>query len=163
MRLPNPIKLLPSPSQAIDVARQVAGLLPGLPGRGDRSPEGDPWASPPPPAPPPAPEPPAPAKPKPPKPADPKPAKPKADKPKPQPQPQAKEKGKGGKAKAGPGDVSPDPEPHHALNNPVGEPDPTAWPDPYDPDGGDLLDPHPAEDPDAQAVEEKRKRDKLDD
>ncbi len=23
-------------------------------------------------------------------------------------------------------------DPHHALNNPVGEPDPTEWPDPYD-------------------------------
>lgn len=31
-----------------------------------------------------------------------------------------------------PGDHSQDPSPHHALNNPVGEPDPTEWPDPYD-------------------------------
>jgi hypothetical protein len=23
-------------------------------------------------------------------------------------------------------------DPHHVLNNPVGEPDPTEWPDPYD-------------------------------
>ena len=30
------------------------------------------------------------------------------------------------------GDRSRDPEPHHALNNPVGEPDETEWPDPYD-------------------------------
>lgn len=25
-----------------------------------------------------------------------------------------------------------DPEPHHALNNPVGEPDSSEWPDPYE-------------------------------
>jgi hypothetical protein len=25
-----------------------------------------------------------------------------------------------------------EPDPHHALNNPVGKPDPTEWPDPYD-------------------------------
>jgi hypothetical protein len=31
-----------------------------------------------------------------------------------------------------PGDRSHDPDPHHVLNNPVGEPDPTEWPDPYD-------------------------------
>jgi hypothetical protein len=31
-----------------------------------------------------------------------------------------------------PGNRSNDPEPHHALNNPVGEPDPTEWPDPYE-------------------------------
>src|SRR5205807_4619660 len=31
-----------------------------------------------------------------------------------------------------PGDRSQDPDPHHALNNPVGEPDPTEWPDPYE-------------------------------
>jgi hypothetical protein len=30
------------------------------------------------------------------------------------------------------GDRSRDPEPHHALNNPVGEPDETEWPDPYE-------------------------------
>jgi len=30
------------------------------------------------------------------------------------------------------GDRSQDPEPHHALNNPVGEPDETEWPDPYE-------------------------------
>jgi len=30
------------------------------------------------------------------------------------------------------GDRSRDPVPHHALNNPVGEPDETEWPDPYD-------------------------------
>jgi hypothetical protein len=32
----------------------------------------------------------------------------------------------------GPGDRSKDPDPHHALNNPVGEPDETEWPDPYE-------------------------------
>jgi hypothetical protein len=32
----------------------------------------------------------------------------------------------------GKGDRSRDPEPHHALNNPVGEPDETEWPDPYE-------------------------------
>jgi hypothetical protein len=31
-----------------------------------------------------------------------------------------------------PGDRSGDPTPHSALNTPVGEPDPTGWPDPYD-------------------------------
>ena len=31
-----------------------------------------------------------------------------------------------------PGDVSDAPTPHSALNTPVGEPDPTEWPDPYD-------------------------------
>jgi hypothetical protein len=34
------------------------------------------------------------------------------------------------RAEAEAADSSPDP--HHALNNPVGEPDPTEWPDPYD-------------------------------
>jgi hypothetical protein len=31
-----------------------------------------------------------------------------------------------------PGDVSRKPSPYAALNTPVGEPDPTEWPDPYD-------------------------------
>jgi hypothetical protein len=31
-----------------------------------------------------------------------------------------------------PGDRSRDRDPHHALNTPVGDPDPTEWPDPYD-------------------------------
>jgi len=41
------------------------------------------------------------------------------------------------------GDRSQDPTPHHALNNPVGEPDPTEWPDPYEkrPDPRDPVDP----------------------
>jgi hypothetical protein len=33
---------------------------------------------------------------------------------------------------ANPGDRSRDPTPHHALNNPVRDPDPTEWPDPYE-------------------------------
>jgi len=83
-----------------------------------------------------------------------------------------------------PGDRSGDPSPHHALNNPVGEPDPTEWPDPYeqredprdppDPDGlpfgeqahpqtgsTSTSDPHPSQDP--EAVDwEGPKRDNLD-
>lgn len=31
-----------------------------------------------------------------------------------------------------PGDRSLDPAPHHALSNPLAEPDPTEWPDPYE-------------------------------
>jgi hypothetical protein len=31
-----------------------------------------------------------------------------------------------------PGNRSDDPTPHHALSHPVGEPDATEWPDPYD-------------------------------
>ncbi|HLH14655.1 MAG TPA: hypothetical protein VKV16_07670 [Solirubrobacteraceae bacterium] len=31
-----------------------------------------------------------------------------------------------------PGAVSGGRDPHHVLNNPVGEPDPTEWPDPYE-------------------------------
>jgi hypothetical protein len=84
-----------------------------------------------------------------------------------------------------PGDRSKDPTPHHALNNPVGEPDPTEWPDPYekrpdprdppDPDGEPFgeephaptgstssSEPHPSQDPEA-AQWEGPKRDKLDD
>jgi hypothetical protein len=33
---------------------------------------------------------------------------------------------------ANPGNISGDPEPHHTLNNPAGDPDPTEWPDPYE-------------------------------
>jgi hypothetical protein len=83
-----------------------------------------------------------------------------------------------------PGDISGDREPHHVLNNPVGEPDPTEWPDPYetredprdppDPDGEMFGDeahpptnasstsaPHPSQDPEAPDWEGP-KRDKLD-
>ena len=83
-----------------------------------------------------------------------------------------------------PGDRSRDPTPHHALNTPVGEPDPTEWPDPYeqredprdppDPDGlpfgeephphtgaRSTSEPHPADDPQAPDWEGP-KRDHLD-
>jgi hypothetical protein len=83
-----------------------------------------------------------------------------------------------------PGDRSQDPDPHHALNTPVGTPDPTEWPDPYDqrPDPRDPPDPdhapfgeqphpgtgststsepHPAQDPEAEPWEGP-KRDKVD-
>jgi hypothetical protein len=85
-----------------------------------------------------------------------------------------------------PGDVSREREPHHALNNPVRDPDPTEWPDPYekredprdppDPDGEPFgegahpqtgakstSDPHPSQDPEAGDRWEGPKRDKLDD
>ena len=74
----------------------------------------------------------------------------------------------------GPGDRSQDSDPHHALNNPVGEPDETEWPDPYeqreDPRDQDhpptgstsTSEPHPSQDPEAEAWEAPE-RDKLDD
>jgi hypothetical protein len=75
-------------------------------------------------------------------------------------------------------------DPHHELNVPVGEPDPTEWPDPYDhrpdprdPDADDEIavgnvphtppgatstsSPHPSQDPEAEPWEGP-KRDKLD-
>lgn len=84
-----------------------------------------------------------------------------------------------------PEDRSRDRDPHHVLNHPVGEPDPTEWPDPYDtrPDPRDPPDPdqepfgaqahpptgststsqpHPSQDPEAIGWEGP-KRDKLDD
>jgi hypothetical protein len=72
------------------------------------------------------------------------------------------------------GDRSPDEEPHHALNNPVGDPDPTEYPDPYEtredprdrdhpPTGSQSTsEPHPSQDPQAEPWEGP-KRDKLDD
>ena len=75
---------------------------------------------------------------------------------------------------AGEGDRSKDPSPHHALNTPVGEPDPTEWPDPYEerPDPRDedhpptgstsTSEPHPAQDPEAEPWEGP-KRDRVDD
>jgi len=61
-----------------------------------------------------------------------------------------------------PGDISQDTEPHHVLNNPVGEPDPTEWPDPYDKrEDTEERDPHPSKDPEAPNSEAP-KRDKLD-
>jgi hypothetical protein len=68
--------------------------------------------------------------------------------------------------KAGEGDRSQDSEPHHALNNPVGEPDPTEWPDPYeerpDPRGddhpptgsGSTSEPHPERHPQPDTAKE---------
>ncbi|MBV9311324.1 MAG: hypothetical protein JOZ73_10855 [Solirubrobacterales bacterium] len=89
-------------------------------------------------------------------------------------------------AGADPGDRSGDPSPHHALNNPVGEPDPTEWPDPYEqrpdprdpvtsdemPFGDDLhpqtgatstSEPNAKQDPEAEPWAEGPKREKLDD
>ena len=72
------------------------------------------------------------------------------------------------------GDRSQDPEPHHALNNPIDDPDPTEHPDPYekreDPRDGprpatgsrSTSEPHPQQDIEADQVEAPE-RDKLDD
>ena len=61
-----------------------------------------------------------------------------------------------------PGDISQDREPHHVLNNPVEDPDPTEWPDPYDKrEDTEERDPHPSQDPEAVNWEAP-KRDKLD-
>jgi hypothetical protein len=61
-----------------------------------------------------------------------------------------------------PGDISRDRDPHHVLNNPVEDPDPTEWPDPYDKrEDEDPRDPHPSQDPEAPDSEGP-KRDKLD-
>lgn len=170
MRVPNPTKLLPRPSQVFALTRRVAGLLPRLPGQGSR-PETD---SPPSPAPVTPPSSPAKLKPVT-EPKSPK-TKAKAAKPKAKGKPSKPKKARGqprtappGTAVGGfpepagkdPGDISGDRDPHHALNNPVGDPDPTARPDPYDRDAP-ALDPHPDEDPDAQARHEKIERDKLD-
>ena len=76
--------------------------------------------------------------------------------------------------KTGEGDRSKDPTPHHVLSSPVGEPDPTEWPDPYEqrPDPRDedhpptgstsTSEPHPAQDPEAEPWEGP-KRDRVDD
>lgn len=83
-----------------------------------------------------------------------------------------------------PGDLSREENPHHVLNNPVGEPDPTEWPDPYDqredprdpdpdvepfgeaphttPGAESTSEPNPKQDPEAQPWAEGPKRDKLD-
>jgi hypothetical protein len=45
-----------------------------------------------------------------------------------------------------PNDISGDREPHHALNNPARDPDPTEWPDPYD----KREDPRDPTDPDGE-------------
>lgn len=85
---------------------------------------------------------------------------------------------------ADPGDRGRGAEPHHALNNPASDPDPTEWPDPYDrrddpryPPAPDRLrfgqephtvpgsqstsEPHPRQDPEAEGWEGP-KRDKVD-
>jgi hypothetical protein len=175
MRIPNPTKLLPRPHHLLEVGRRAAGLLPGIPARNGES-ESEPVA--PPrlkPLAPPNPSPVEIPKPKPTVKAKPSPRAKAKPKPTAKAKPRRKAKGKPKSAPAGtaaggfpeppgkdPGDISGDREPHHALNNPVGDPDPTAWPDPYDEASG-TLDPHPAEDPDTQAVAEKLKREKLDD
>ena len=79
--------------------------------------------------------------------------------------------------RTGPGDISKDESPHHSLSNPVTEPDPTEWPDPYEerddprdaepgehtPTGAESTsEPHPEQDPIAQAQREKLERDNLD-
>jgi hypothetical protein len=46
----------------------------------------------------------------------------------------------------GPGDISRQEDPHHSLNAPAGDPDPTEWPDPYD----KRQDPRDPEDPDGE-------------
>lgn len=84
-----------------------------------------------------------------------------------------------------PGDISRNESPHASLSNPVGEPDPTEWPDPYDsredprdptdPDGAPFgaephaptgatstSEPHPSKDPEAADRWEGPKRDKVD-
>ena len=72
-------------------------------------------------------------------------------------------------------------DPHHALNNPVGEPDPTEWPDPYDvredprepsdvreeprhapPGATSTSQPHPDQDPEVERANPPD-RDRLDD
>jgi hypothetical protein len=64
--------------------------------------------------------------------------------------------------------------PHRPLNNPVDDPDPSEWPDPYErredprdedhpPTGsGSTSEPHPSQDPQAEPSEPPE-RDKLDD
>lgn len=185
MRVPNPTKLLPRPSHVFALTRRVACLLPRLPGQS--SPETDLSPAPPAPSSPPKLKPVTPPKSPKPKPK----AKAKAANAKAGDRPKQAKKAKqakgdrpkqakkaksqprtapAGTAAAGfpeppgkdPGDISGDREPHHALNNPVGDPDPAAWPGPYE-EGGGRLDPHPAEDPDTQAQAEKLKREKLDD
>jgi hypothetical protein len=80
----------------------------------------------------------------------------------------------GNDERTGDGDRSRDDEAHHALNNPVGEPDPTEYPDPYEarddprdephPATGSqsTSEPHPSQDPEAEPWEGPKK-DKLDD
>jgi hypothetical protein len=65
-------------------------------------------------------------------------------------------------------------DPHHELNNPIDDPDPTEYPDPYEkredpregpkpvPGSRSTSEPHPQQDIEADAVEAPE-RDKLDD
>jgi hypothetical protein len=85
--------------------------------------------------------------------------------------------GGGGGRDPNPEDRTRDRDPHHVLNNPADDPDPTEWPDPYErrPDPRDPADPgahtatgatstsepHPQQDIEAWPVEGP-KRDKLD-
>jgi hypothetical protein len=68
-------------------------------------------------------------------------------------------------------------DPHHELNNPATDPDPTEWPDPYDkredprgPDEEDIppgatstSEPHHDQDPDAEAWREMKRADRPED
>jgi hypothetical protein len=66
----------------------------------------------------------------------------------------------------GPGNRTPmsEREPHHDLNNPVEEPDPTEWPDPYekrrDPKGPEEGDEEPAPGPSTSEPHPPRNRDR---
>jgi hypothetical protein len=78
-----------------------------------------------------------------------------------------------------PGDISKDADPHHSLNNPVRDPDPTEWPDPYDkrpdpkgpeergeesgPGDRSTSEPHPSQDLEAGDRAKPPERDNLDD
>jgi hypothetical protein len=170
--------LIPRPHHLVAAAKRTIELVPGLPGGGEKP--SQPVAVPPPPPPPPV-EPVAKVKPAP---------RPKSKSTKPKARTSKAGAAKPKRAKpvkrTGPGDVSGDREPHHALNNPVGEPDPTEYPDPYErrPDprdaavdgGGEQLKEEPRsapgatstseppieQDPEAEALREKRDREKLD-
>jgi hypothetical protein len=64
-----------------------------------------------------------------------------------------------------PADAEPAPDPHHALNNPVGEPDPTEYPDPYetrpDPRDPDRPDPAAGQEPSTSEPPPPRNRDEA--
>jgi len=158
MRIPNLTRLLPQPHQLVDLTKRVSELLPG---RARRSSEEAVVPLPTPPK----------SKAK---------SRPKA-KAAAKPRAKAAAKPKPAKAKQKPKK----PGPHHALNIPVGEPDPTEWPDPYDkredprdppdPDGmpfgedphpatggRSTSEPHPSQDPAVAELREKYDRDKLD-
>jgi hypothetical protein len=112
-----------------------------------------------------------------------KPAKPKVAKSKPA---KSKAKPAPSRPESEPGNISAGKDPHHALNNPVVDPDETEYPDPFDkredprapvdPDGmsfgdgprpptgaGSTSEPHPGQDPEAGDRAEPPKRENLDD